>query len=135
MDEQCTDQPHAGKTCLKFEYTRNDGWAGVLWQDPPGDWGEKPGGYDLTGASQLTLWARGKEAGQKLKLGFGALGSDKKYHDSAKGELEVTLTTDWKQYSIDLKGKDLTRIKTGFMWVIAGQGKPLTFYLDDVRYE
>lgn len=61
---------------------------------------------------------------------------DKPYHDTAKGEIEkVHLTTEWKPYSIDLAGKDLSRIVTGFAWVVAGQGKPVTFYLDDVRYE
>jgi len=29
---------------------------------------------------------------------------------------------------------DLTRIKSGFAFPLAGQGAPLTFYLDDVRY-
>ena len=47
----------------------------------------------------------------------------------------MALTREWAQYSIDLTGKDLSRIKTGFGWTLAGQGKPLTFYLDDVKYE
>jgi hypothetical protein len=34
-----------------------------------------------------------------------------------------------------LSGLDLSRIITGFAWVVAGQGAPVTFYLDDVRYE
>jgi hypothetical protein len=36
---------------------------------------------------------------------------------------------------IDLEGKDLTRIKTGFVWTLAGQGAPVVFYLDDIRFE
>ena len=32
-------------------------------------------------------------------------------------------------------GKDLKQIKTGFCWVVAGQGAPVTFYLDDIQYE
>jgi hypothetical protein len=47
----------------------------------------------------------------------------------------VKLTSDWREYSLDLSGKDLTRIKTGFCWVAAGQGAPVTFFLDDIRYE
>ena len=30
----------------------------------------------------------------------------------------------------------MSKIITGFCWVLAGQGrKPVTFYLDDVQYE
>ena len=135
MDETCTDEPHTGKTCVKVEYDKADGWAGVVWQDPENDWGDKAGGYDLRGAKKLVLWARGKDGGEKVKFGFGVLGAEKKHHDSAKGEVEVVLAREWKEHSIDLGGKDLSKIKTGFMWTVGGQGKAVTFYLDDVRYE
>ena len=134
MDGACTDKPHSGATCLKVSYKAGDGWAGVVWQDPQGDWGDLPGGYDLTGATKLTFWVRGANGGEKVTIGFGLL-KDKKYSDSAGGETVVTLTTDWKQFTIDLKGKDLSCIKTGFQWTVAGQGKPVVFYLDDVQYE
>jgi hypothetical protein len=56
--------------------------------------------------------------------------------DSAKGKLErVKLSAEWKRYEIDLAGKDLRRIKTGFCFIVAGQRKPVMFYLDDVRFE
>jgi hypothetical protein len=29
----------------------------------------------------------------------------------------------------------LSRIKTGFAWTLAANGHPVTFYLDDIRYE
>jgi hypothetical protein len=135
LDSQCTEQPRAGTTCTKAKYERPDGWGGVVWQHPANDWGDRPGGYNLTGAVKLTFWARGQSGGEKIKFGFGTLGPEKKYHDSAKGEIEVTLTNEWKQYSIDLKGKDMRRIKTGFFWSLAGQGKPLAFYLDGVQYQ
>ena len=47
----------------------------------------------------------------------------------------MDLTKDWKQYSIDLAGKDLSCIKTGFGWSLRGAGKLVTFYLDDIQYE
>ena len=89
----------------------------------------------MTGAEQLSFWARGQEGGEKVKFGFGLIGIEKKYHDSSRGEIEVTLTREWKQYRIDLSEKELTRIKSGFVWSVAGQGKPLTFYLDEVEYK
>ncbi|MCY2990530.1 MAG: hypothetical protein NTY19_22030 [Planctomycetota bacterium] len=134
MDSDCTDNPHSGKTCLKVTYKDSGNWAGVVWQHPANDWGEKPGGYDVTGAEHLTFWARGQEGGEKVKFGYGTIQIEKKYHDSSKGELEVTLTKDWKQYQFDLSERELYRIKSGFLWSLAGQGKPVTFYLDDVEY-
>ena len=136
MDEHCHDNPHAGKHCLKFGFSNRSDWGGVVWQNPPDDWGEQPGGYDLTGATKLTFWARGAEGGEKMKFGFGLLGRDKTHYDTGKNETEnITLTTDWKEYSLDLKDLNLSQIKTGFYWTLAGQGKPLTFYLDDIVFE
>ena len=135
MDEKCAERPHAGATCTRFDYDYEGGWAGVAWQHPANDWGEQPGGLDLSGARQLTFWARGARGGERVRFGFGLLGRDKKYADTAKGEVEVTLSTEWKQYRIGLGGKSLQRIKTGFFWTLAGQGRPVTFHLDDVRYE
>ena len=135
MDQDCADHPHSGKSCIKVTYGDPDNWAGVLWQHPANDWGDKPGGYDVSGAETLSFWARGGEGGEKVKFGYGALGLEKKYHDSSKGEIEVTLMKEWKEYTIDLNERDLSRIKTGFLWSLGGQGKPLTFFLDDIQYK
>src|SRR5690606_26129678 len=66
---------------------------------------------------------------------FGIIPKDKKFSDTAKGELKVTLGKEWKQYEILVEGKDLTRIKTGFVWTAAAPGKPFAFHLDDIRWE
>lgn len=134
MDDSCTDNPHSGKQCLKVVFNKADGWGGVFWQDPANDWGDKEGGVNLTGAKKLTFWVRGKNGGEKVKFSFGGL-KDKPYSDTANGEKEVTLTKEWQQVTIDLAGKDLSRIKSGFVWVLAGQGAPVEFYLDDIVYE
>lgn len=135
MDHAWTVDPHTGTTCIEARFTQPGGWGGVAWQHPPGDWGQKHGGYDLTGAKTLSFWARGAAGGEEVKFGFGLLGRDKKFFDTGKGELAVTLTDRWQHYQIDLKGQDLSAIKTGFMWVVAAKGEPVTFYLDDVVFE
>lgn len=136
MDEQFKSQPHTGQTCTKVTFSQADGWGGVVWQSPANDWGDKPGGYNLTEADQLTVWARGELGGERVKLGFGLLNKpDVAYPDSASAELEITLTDQWKAYHFDLTDKDVRHIKTGFFWTVAGQGKPVTFYLDDITYE
>jgi len=135
MDDRCTTNPHEGATCMKLQYLAPGQWGGIIWQDPPNDWGDKPGGYNLSGATKLTFWARGETGGEKVKFVFGVIKREKPHFDTASGELDVVLTRDWTQYSIDLAGKDLSRIKTGFGWTVSGQGKPITFYVDDVKYE
>ena len=111
---------------------------GAAWfgQSPADDWGNQPGGLNLTGATKLSFWARGAGGGEVVSFEYGILGSDKKFHDSSGGKLSnVTLTDQWQKYSIDLSGRDLSDIKTGFAWVVAADGKPVTFYLDDIKYE
>ncbi|HQK92217.1 MAG TPA: glycoside hydrolase family 2 TIM barrel-domain containing protein [Armatimonadota bacterium] len=135
LDLECAETPAAGGTCLGVAFDKADGWAGVVWQDPPNDWGDAAGGYDLTGAHRLVWMARGAEGGERLKFGLGLLGEDKAFPDSARGEVEVTLTMGWQQFAIDLTGRELQCIKTGFYFVVVGQGVPVRFYVDDVRYE
>lgn len=129
-------QPHTGSYCIRAQYKSPAGWGGVVWQQPGNNWGDKPGGWNVAGAKRLTFWARGERGDEVVSFEFGLLGSDKRFHDSGKGKLDkIRLTADWKQYAIDLTGADLSRIVTGFAWTVGGQGQPITFYLDDVRYE
>jgi hypothetical protein len=132
MDHASTENPHSGETCIRCEYDASSGWAGVVWQDPEKDWGEKPGGKNFTGAKSLTFWARGNSGNEKLKVGFGLLGNDKPYYDTTKKEELITLSKEWKEYTIDLSNADLQRIKSPFLWVVEGQGEPLIFYFDDI---
>jgi len=136
LDEGYTTDPHSGKTCLRCEYSATSDWAGIVWQDPANDWGDQAGGWNLTGAKKLKFWARGEKGGEPVSFKFGVLGLDKKYPDSATGSAnDGKLTKEWKEYTIDLEGKDLTRIKTGFVWTVEGQSAPVVFFLDDIRFE
>jgi hypothetical protein len=141
INEQNLANPHGGSTSIQVSYsgkgTQGAGWAGAYWQNPSNNWGTRPGGYDLTGAKQLTFWVRGEKGGERLeefKLG----GITGEYGDSdAAGIGPVVLTSEWKQYSIDLSGKDLSTISGGFCWVLNKDSNPAgaVFYLDDIRYE
>src|SRR5436853_3472491 len=93
LDPNCAVDPKVGKTCLKVEYEAKDGWSGVVWQNPPGDWGNVPGGWDVSGAKKLAFWARGKDGGEVVTFEFGILGKDKAFHDSAKGKLDKIALT------------------------------------------
>jgi hypothetical protein len=136
LDPHCDESPHDGKICLRVDYKDASEWGGVVWQYPANDWGEKPGALDLSGAKRLSFWARGAKGGEVVSFKFGLLGSEKAFPDSDQGQTgEVTLTDRWTEHHIDLAGKDLTRIKTGFCWVVTAHGQPVTFYLDQIRYE
>ena len=135
------DNPRSGTTCIQVDYTikRSQGanWAGIYWQNPPNNWGSKPGGFDLTGASKLVFWARGEKGGEIIHE-FRTGGITGEYSDSdVAGFGPVRLTKEWKKYEIDLTDKDLTSISGGFMWSANVENNPegFTIYFDDIRYE
>jgi len=141
LDESSRNNPHSGSTCIKIMYsakgTQGNGWAGIYWQTPANNWGDKPGGYDLTGKRRLTFWARGEEGGEvisEFKMG-GITGENSDSSEASTGS--IVLSKDWKKYTIGLADKDLTHIIGGFCWTAARDANPksITFYLDDIRYE
>lgn len=136
LDPSFVGDATAGGPCLRSEYTASDQWAGVVWQSPANDWGDRPGGWNLSGAKRLAFRARGERGDETVTFLIGLIGSDKRYADSASIKLEnVRLTREWKDYTMELAGRDLKRIKSGFAWTVAGQGKPVVIFLDQIRYE
>lgn len=136
LDARSTESPHSGATCLRFHYQAAQTWVGVAWQDPPQNWGELPGGYDLRGAKQLSFWARSEYGGETVDFGVGLESPEAKYPDTAIAKLPgVKLGNEWKLYRIDLKGKDLSRVRTPFWWTLVGRGRGVILYLDDIRFE
>ena len=141
QNDQFMENPHSGTTCVQVAYsakqTQGAGWAGIYWQNPPNNWGERQGGFDLTGYNKLTFWVRGEEGGEtieKVKVG-GIKGT---YPDSLQVEMgPVILTSEWKKYSVNLAGQDLSYVSGAFCWVTASRlnANGATFYLDDIRFE
>ncbi len=136
MNMESKEYPHSGETAIKVNYRAYDNWVGVAWQNPSNDWGEKPGGFNLSGATKLTFWARGDRGGEVVTFGIGILKDDNEYFDTAFAELkDQKLSNEWKKYTINLRGNDLTRIKTPFVFTLGSPGLPVTFYLDDIQFE
>lgn len=129
------ENPRSGARSFRFDYLANDGFGAIAWQFPANDWGDEPGSINVTGATKLTFYARGQEGGERVEFKFGILDRSKRYPDSASGGIAVTLAREWKRYEIDVSGLDLSSIKTGFVWSVAGQGRPITFFLDDIQFE
>lgn len=136
----CTDNPHSPKTCIKIAYSatgsQGAGWGGMYWQNPANNWGEKQGGFDLTGAKRLVFWARGEKGGEVCEFKMGGITGTYSDSDAASTE-PITLTKEWKEYSIDLSGLDLSYINGGFCWVANKENNPngLVIYIDDIKYE
>ncbi len=141
LNDQAMDNPRSGTTCIQFTYTAKKsqglGWAGVYWQNPANNWGTKKGGFDLTGMTKLTFWARGAKGGEVIQK-FTVGGIKGTYPDTAVIELgPIELTDTWKEYTINLAGKDLSYISGGFGWVATSDSNSegATFYLDDIKFE
>ncbi len=137
-----TDDPYKGKTCLKWIYSAkksaDKGWAGCYWQEPAENWSDKEGGYNLSQAKQLGFCARGEKGGEVITFLMGGLLSGKVSNDTCAAKIEsVKLAKEWKRYVIDLKGKDLSNIITGFGFVVTEGKNPqgCTFYLDEITYD
>jgi hypothetical protein len=134
------DTPHSEPFSQMWTYTPGSGsvgWAAVAWQFPENNWGDKRG-KDLRnrGFAKVTVWARGQGVIQ-FKAG-GHTNPSKQYQASfaVVGDF-ITLTPEWSQYTLDIKGEDLSNVVSAFTWVMRAEDNPngATFYLDDIRYE
>lgn len=135
---------NADVPCIKVSYQRGSmGWAGVYWQSPANNWGDKPG-RQIEGATKITFWAAGANGGEIVEFKAGGI-KDKPPKATASwrpDSFEVTkgnvvLSRQWKQYEIPVAGKSLRNVVGGFAWVATADANPkgLTFYLDAIRYE
>lgn len=140
VDVSYNGDSYSGKYCIKMVYKKGglQSWSGIYWQHPPNNWGDKKGGYNLTGATKLTFWAKGnhgREVISEAKVGgiSGKINSD----SDVAWIGPVKLTTEWKKYTINLSKSDLSSIFGGFCIVFKDKDNPngCTVYLDEIRYE
>lgn len=138
-DPTSTNLPHSGSDSVRVDYSPkgSKGWSGIYWLYPDNNWGTNPDGRNLKGYSHVTFWARGANGDEKAEFKVG--GVTGKYPDSVTSPVSsgvLILTKDWKSYSIDLNGKDLTHVVGGFCWVTNKDQNPTgsTIYLDDISY-
>ena len=73
--------------------------------------------------------------GEIVSFGVGMLGKDAEFPDSSRTEMKgVRLRNEWQRFVVPLEGKDLSSIKTGFFITVEGDRKPVTVYLDHIRF-
>lgn len=134
LDGDYGETTYEGSAAIRMRYAGPFGWVGVAWQNPPNNWGGQDGGFDVTGATALELWARGEYGGEKVTFGVGLL-EDREYSDSTIEKTDtIALTSEWQRYRVPLDGKDLSSLKTGFVVTIQGRQSVVTIYLDSIRF-
>jgi len=137
FDEEWQNNPHSGISCIRVHWNGLLGddfgfWNGIMWQAIEGDY---LNGYDLTGTTNLTFWARTDNSGLKVEFKVG-------YSSDTCGEIiyNGTLSNEWQMHTINLQGKDLSNIAGGFSFVFdyfenLQYPDSFTFYLDDIKYD
>lgn len=164
VDGSWTTGVHSGATCIRCTFQRIDAPAvnpfdGFVFQTgklvgtdtaPSFNFGDiSNAGTDLSGATRLVFWARGETGHERVTFFMGGAGylnggvgkPDKKnfpYHDSTPADrISVQLTKKWKQYSISVRGRNLSYVLNGFGWDTTSRSgaPPVVFYLDDIRYD
>jgi hypothetical protein len=111
------------------------GWSGLVWQNPANNWGEFDGGYNLSKAKTISFWAKGEKGDEVVEFRLGGMASMHPDSDSVSAG-DITLKTEWTQYTLDLSAANLNYISCGFGFVLKQEANPLgaTFYLDDIKY-
>ncbi|MBV9079984.1 MAG: hypothetical protein JO102_02570 [Elusimicrobia bacterium] len=131
----------AEDTCIQIKYTaerkQGNGWAGIYWQHPANNWGDKRGGFDLSAYSKVTFEARGENGDEQIdKFFIGGITGQTEEGDSDEASISpVTLTKEWKTYEISLKGLDMSHIIGGFGFAANADSNPngFTLYLDNIK--
>jgi len=125
-----------GANAIRLRYSGRRGWVGVAWQNPPNNWGDEDGGFDLTGASALEFWVRGESGGEKASFAVGMLDKKTDYPDSVIVKTRmIELGSEWKKFRIPFEeGDDLSSLNVGFVVTLEGQRSPVTIYLDSIRF-
>jgi hypothetical protein len=118
--------------CHRYTWTPSGtAWAGVYWQYPDGNWGDKPGLEVPAGATQIAFQAWGATGTEKVDFMVGMMAVD----GFQVTQTEIALTTTPQRYTLPLAGASYTRVVGGFGWVAKDATAPITFGIDDIRWE
>jgi len=137
LDSESTNNESVIRIEYKPKVTDKEQWAGIYWLLPECNWGDEPG-INLKNFTRLSFMAKGENGGEKMEFKLGGIkGENSDSISTAKSTDLITLTTDWKEYPIDLKNFDLSNVLGGFCWVVTSKDNQngCSFYLKDIMYE
>ena len=145
VDPDFRSDPHSGRSSLRIDYRPGpQGWAGLYFQYPDSNWGQFPG-RQLSGATELTFWARADhETPMEFFVGginHGVLRDTHRPNGDSLPKVTtdpsvVTVTPSWKRYTIKLQGNDLSSVIGGFGWATNRNqdAGPRSVFLDDIEF-
>ncbi len=118
--------------CHRYTWTPGEAmWAGVYWQYPDGNWGDLPGLPVPAGATRITFRAWGDTGDEKIDFMVGMMAVD----GFQVTREQVELGTEPEQFTLELGGSAYTEVVGGFGWVAKDSATPVTFSIDDIRWE
>ena len=127
---------------MRIEYSTypvKERWVGIYWQHPANNFGNKKGGYNLTGYKILKFKVRGEKGNEFIDQFFiGGIPASIMEGDSDNAYIErIVLTKEWQEFSIDLSKLDLSHIIGGFGFSANIDVNPngIIFYLKEIRLE
>ena len=143
-DDAAADGIEPGSKALKVTYSGegDSDWGGLTfcywarWRK------EGDIGADLSGVDKLTFFAKASRGGMKFNTGVGVDREARNSKDSATtGDKEITLTTEWAPYEVDISELanrlDINGLmKIGFLKESRGPGWGAgTIWLDHIKFE
>jgi hypothetical protein len=151
-DSQTCDgdrSPPAKGICYTITYTPVPvssgglGWGGVYWQFPSNNWGMSPGVAIGSGATKVSVWAKGKDGGEAIQLTVGGINNMHNagtYADAFEAKAMITLTSSWAEYSVTLPSdynSEASGVIGALSWTAGApsSGTAVTFSLDSIDWE
>lgn len=118
--------------CHHYTWTPSGtAWAGVYWQYPDGNWGDRPGLMIPAGATQVAFQAWGATGNEKVDFMVGMMAVD----GFQVTQAEIALTTQPQRYTLSLGDTTYSRVVGGFGWVAKDATTAMTFGIDDIHWE
>jgi len=125
----------------RLDYKRGaKGWAGIYWQYPDSNWGDKIG-FSLVGAKRISFYAKGERGGEIVEFVSGGITGNPYPDRFRKTTGKVVLSTNWKKYTFDLSNlseQQLSSVVGAFAWIASGgydkDGRLIT-YIADLKVE
>ncbi|WP_404362078.1 hypothetical protein ACIHQR_19875 [Corallococcus coralloides] len=142
VDEPVCATPRPGSglgACHKFTYKKGgNGWAGVFWQYPEGNWSKdtppKPGFLVPDGAKAVTFYAWSEKGGETVDF-FVGYGPNSRDGFEVKLSPQAVLTTAPTKYTLDISKIRYADVAAGFGWSAGGLDEPFVFYIDDIQWQ
>ena len=108
----CTqERAEQSGVCHGFQWTPGEqGWAGIFWQHPDGNWGDAEGFQIPAGAQSIRFSAWGAAGGEVITFGAG-IGEVDGFAVTSEA---ITLNPSPTDYVIDLSGVDYDRVVGAF---------------------